>query len=89
MVFPGAEVKIFLTCSLEERARMRWKEEKERNSCPTKKEVEAELSLRDKLDKQRELSPLKKDEDAIVLDNTFLSIDETVEKILKIVKNSL
>lgn len=89
VVFPGAEVKIFLTCSLEERARRRWKEEKERNSCPTKKEVEAELSLRDKLDKQRELSPLKKDEDAIVLDNTFLSIDETVEKILKIVKNSL
>jgi len=89
VVFPKAEVKIFLTCSLKERAWRRWKEEKGRNPCPTKKEVEAELSLRDKLDKEREVSPLKKAEDAIVLDNTFLSIDETVEKVLKIVKNSL
>lgn len=89
VVFPGAKVKIFLTCSLEERARRRWRENKERNSHQTEKEVEAELSLRDKLDKERKLSPLKKAEDAIVLDNTFLSINETVEKVLKIVRHSL
>lgn len=89
VVFPKAEVKIFLTCSLEERARRRWREEMERNSCSTKKEVKVELSLRDKLDEERELSPLKKADDAIILDNTFLSINETVGKVLKIARDSL
>jgi len=89
VVFPKALVKIFLTCSLEERVRRRWKEARERNSFLTKKEIKEELSRRDKLDREREFSPLRKAKDAIVLDNTFLSINETTERVLKIVKNSL
>ena len=89
VVFPEADVKIFLVASLEERARRRWKELQEKGiSCDLKK-VKDELYLRDKMDSERETSPLKKAPDAHLLDNTRLDISSTLNELLKIVKSRI
>jgi len=89
VVFPEADVKIFLVASLEERVKRRWKELQEKKIFCTKEEVKKELQLRDKLDSERKVSPLKKAPDAFLLDNTNLSISETLEKLLQIVTSKI
>jgi cytidylate kinase len=89
VVFPQADVKIFLQASFEERAKRRWKENKERGLSLATEEVETELSNRDRIDSQRKASPLKKAKGAIVIDNTHLDIPQTVEEIWKIVKKKI
>ncbi|MCD6473206.1 (d)CMP kinase [Candidatus Aerophobetes bacterium] len=89
VVFPKAEIKIFLKASLEERARRRWEEEKRKGLSLKREEVLRELLNRDRIDTQRESAPLRKAKDAIVIDNTYLNISQTVEEILKIVKKKL
>ncbi|MBC7189332.1 (d)CMP kinase, partial [Candidatus Aerophobetes bacterium] len=64
VVFPWADVKIFLTASLEERAKRRWKQLKEKGINSSIEEIKKELELRDKIDSEREIAPLKKAEDA-------------------------
>lgn len=88
VVFPYAEVKIFLKASLEERVRRRWKEEKEKGISSKKEEITAGLLHRDRIDSQRKTSPLRVSPEAIVIDNTNLTISETVNKIADIVKKS-
>ena len=83
-VFPNAEVKIFLTASVEERARRRYEELKLKGFDVDLKEIEKDIEKRDKLDSERETAPLKQAEDAVLLDTTGLSIDEVVEKIVKL-----
>ncbi|MBR3722564.1 MAG: (d)CMP kinase [Selenomonadaceae bacterium] len=83
-VFPNAEVKIFLTASVEERARRRYEELKLKGFDVDLKEIEKDIERRDKLDSERETAPLKQAEDAVLLDTTGLSIDEVVEKIVKL-----
>lgn len=85
VVFPQAEVKIFLIASVEERARRRWKEFQQKGLSCTREDIKKELQLRDKIDSERELAPLKKAPDAILVDNTNLNIRETVEKLLNII----
>ena len=81
-VLPNADVKIFLTASIEERAQRRYKELKEKGYDMTFEELKADIAARDKADSEREISPLVQAEDAVLLDTTGLSIDEVVAKIL-------
>ena len=82
-VLPNADVKIFLTASVEERARRRCKELREKGYDVNETEIQRDIAARDKADSEREISPLVQTEDAVLLDTTNLSIDEVVEKILE------
>lgn len=85
-VLPDAGVKIFLTASVEERAKRRLLEfqQKGRNDV-TYEEVKKEMEYRDYNDSHRELAPLKKAEDAIEIDTTAKSIEEVVEEIIAVI----
>ena len=85
VVFPNADVKIFLDCSLEERANRRYKQDIENGMNVTYEEVLESIKERNKLETEREIAPFVKAEDAIVVDTTHLSIEEVVNEILKII----
>ncbi|MBO5598066.1 (d)CMP kinase [Oribacterium sp. NK2B42] len=84
-VLPNADTKIYLTASVEERARRRAKELMEKGETCDIKEVEKEIAERDYRDMHRENSPLIKVEDAVLIDSSDLTIDETIDSILDIV----
>jgi cytidylate kinase len=86
VVFPGADIKIYLDASLSTRAKRRKKESNERGSHLSLQQVESDLQRRDHLDSEREVSPLKKATDAIHVDTTNLSIEDEIEKIVGIVR---
>ena len=83
-VLPNADLKIFLTASVEERARRRFEELKEKNLAADFEQIKKEITLRDKQDSEREIAPLTQAEDAILLDTTDLTIEQVVEKILEL-----
>jgi len=89
VVFPNADVKIYLIASPQERARRRLKELQAKGVAISFEEVLADIQRRDKIDSTREISPLKKAADAIEVDTTNLSIDEQVEKIYRIIRKFL
>lgn len=76
VVFPEAELKIFMTARLEIRAHRRFLELKEKGMDTDLDEVKNNLAERDRIDQGREVSPLRKAEDAIVLDNSFMTMDD-------------
>ncbi len=82
VVFPDAELKIFMTADNAVRVERRFKELYEKNPNITIEEVKYNLEMRDYIDSHREISPLKKADDAIVLDNTNLSPEEQFQKAL-------
>ena len=81
-VLPNADVKIFLTASIEERAHRRWKEMKEKGYDIPLEKLQQDIAARDKADSEREISPLVQAEDATLLDTTGISIEEVVARIL-------
>ncbi len=81
-VLPNADLKIFLTASLNERARRRFEELQMKGQEVDFDAIKKEIALRDKQDTEREIAPLKKAEDAILIDSTNLTIDEVAGKIL-------
>lgn len=85
-VLPEADFKIFLTATPEERARRRWIELQKAGKDVTYQEVAIDMTERDRLDTEREVSPLKPAKDAIILDTTGLSIEELVLRILALVQ---
>ncbi len=85
-VLPNADLKIFLTASLQERARRRFEELKLKNPSVTIEDVEKEIFLRDKQDSERKIAPLAQADDAILIDSTNFSVDEVVNKILELTK---
>ena len=87
VVFPNAEVKIFLTATAEERGRRRWEELTERGESAELDAVVEEMRQRDKRDRSRDVAPLTQASDAVVVDSTELDPDEVVERILHIVKD--
>ena len=89
VVLPDAEVKIFMTATAEERALRRYKENIAKGMTTSLEELTEDMKRRDHLDSTRSVSPLKKAEDAIVLDSTHLEIDEVVKQILGIIEVSL
>ncbi len=86
-VFPDADVKIFLNASAEERAKRRYEELLKTDNPASFEEVYQNISDRDKMDTNREISPLKQAEDAILVDNGDLTPKETLAKVLEIIKN--
>lgn len=86
VVFPYADSKIYLNADLSTRARRRFLEAMHRGEETTMEEQEALLSARDKNDTEREASPLKRVNDAVVVDTTALSIKEQVETIIQIAR---
>lgn len=82
VVFPDAERKFYVDADLKERVNRRHKELKGLGQNISADAVDADLSNRDKIDSSREFAPLKKAEDAIYIDTTFLSIEEVVNKLL-------
>ncbi len=89
VVFPEAELKIFLKASLGERTRRRWMEEKEKKLSYDKKEVAAVHTNRDEIDSKRKTSPLRISPEAVVIDNTHLTISQTTNKIMDLLKRKL
>lgn len=89
IVLPDADVKIFLTADEKVRAERRYKENIEKNIACTFEEVLANLQERDYRDSHRDIAPLKIVEDAIVVDNTEIDINETIEKCIDIVSKVL
>lgn len=83
-VLPNADLKIFLTATVEERARRRLEELRAKGIAADFAKVEKEMSLRDKQDTEREIAPLAKADDAILIDSTNLSIEEVVAEILRL-----
>lgn len=81
-VLPNADLKIFLTASIDERARRRFEELQAKGQEVNFDAIKKEIALRDKQDSEREFAPLKQAEDAILIDSTNLTIDEVAGKIL-------
>lgn len=86
VVFPGAELKIFMTASPEIRAQRRFLELTEKGEKVNFSEIVKNVESRDKIDSTRAVSPLKKADDAIVLDNSNLTREEQLEWSVKKVK---
>lgn len=89
VVFPNAQVKIFMQADLDVRAQRRRKELSEKNIESNFNEVRKNLKFRDKYDSSRQHSPLKKAEDAIVVDTTKLTIEQEVSFVEKIVRERM
>ena len=89
VVFPNADVKIFLDCSIEERANRRYKQNLEKGIQMTYEEVLENIKERNRLETERDIAPFVKPEDAVTVDSTNLSIDEVVEEVLKIIDEKL
>lgn len=86
-VFPNADLKIFLTASAEERAMRRYEELLKTEHPATFDEVFQNIAERDEMDTNRKVSPLRKAEDALILDNGTLTVEETLSEVLKMVED--
>ena len=86
VVFPNAELKLFITAEIPERTNRRYKELIEKGIETTKEAVEKNLTQRDYIDCNREESPLVQAKDAIIIDNTYLDRQEQLELALDLVK---
>ena len=89
IVLPDADVKFYLTANEETRAKRRYKENLEKNISCTYEEVLENIKERDYRDTHRDIAPLIIVDDAVVVDNTNLSIEETIEKCVSIVNEKL
>jgi cytidylate kinase len=84
VVFPDAQLKLYLTASIEERARRRYKQLLERGESVSLRALESQVRTRDERDTNREVSPLVAAQDAIEIDTSELSIDEVLDEVLNI-----
>lgn len=82
VVFPHAELKIFLEAAPEARAERRWKEHLEKGEHLERKQVVEEVLQRDKRDTERKVSPLVRAVDAVLVDNTAMDVEETARLII-------
>lgn len=87
VVFPKAELKIFMTADNAVRVERRFKELYEKNPNTTLDEIKTNLEMRDYIDSHREVSPLRQAEDAVVLDNTNLTEEQQFKKAVQLVKS--
>ncbi len=87
VVLPQARVKIFLTASAEERARRRFLEMESKGLEADYDQVLLSIKERDYMDENRDVSPLKAAEDAIILDTSHLNFDQVIERLLEIIKD--
>lgn len=89
VVLPDADVKVFLTASLEERTRRRFEEMRAKGLEVNWDDVEAEIIKRDEQDSSRAVGPLKPAPDAVILDSTDLNISEVVGRVIDLCKRRL
>lgn len=89
VVFPDAELKLFMTASAETRAKRRYKELLERNEKVSYEDVLSNVESRDLIDSTREDSPLIKADDAIEIDNSNLNLEEQFEKLYNLAQNAI
>jgi CMP/dCMP kinase len=82
VVFPRAELKIFLEASPEVRAERRWKEHQEKGETLTLAQVLEEVRERDRRDRERKVSPLVRAADAVLVDNTAMDVEETARLVV-------
>lgn len=83
-VLPDADVKVFLTASVETRAKRRYDELREKGVVCDLAAIERDIKERDERDENREISPLRQAEDAVLLDSSDMTIDEVVAAIVKL-----
>ncbi len=88
-ILPNAQVKIFLTASVQERASRRYKELCAKGVDCDLEAIAADIAQRDYQDSHREVSPLRQAEDAILVDSSAMTIEEVIEAIISIVKEKL
>lgn len=88
-VFPDAELKIFMTADIMVRVERRFKEMYEKNPNVSIEEVKNNLEMRDYIDSNREVSPLRKADDAVLIDNTHMTMEEQLDIALKLVAKTL
>ncbi len=84
-VLPDAEVKVYMIASVEERAERRFKDNQERGIVSSIEQLKIDIAERDAYDMNREISPLKKADDAVEIDTTGLSIEEVTNRIIALV----
>ena len=89
VVLPDADVKIFLTASPEKRAERRFKELSEKGDSSTYEEVLEDIIKRDYNDTNREIAPLKKADDALEVDTSELTLEQSVERIFQVVRDNV
>lgn len=89
VVLPDADLKIFLTASSEARARRRWKELQEKGMDEPYEKVLAEIVERDRQDTTRAAAPLRQAEDAVAVDTTEYDLEESLDLLLNLVKETL
>lgn len=89
VVLPNADVKIFLTASAQERAARRHRELAEKPDCPSYEEILHDIIERDRNDMNREIAPLKQADDAILFDTTGMNLEESSEKLMKIILDKI
>ena len=89
VVLPNANVKIYLTASVEERAKRRWKELQEKGDNTPFETVKEEIIQRDHADMNREIAPLRQAEDAVVVDTSDLNLEESIEAAYQVVKEKM
>ncbi len=87
-ILPNAEVKIYLDASPDVRAKRRYDEMKNKGEKPDLESIKANIIARDEQDMNRKLAPLKKADDAILIDSSYMSIDEVVEEIISLAKKA-
>lgn len=88
-VLTNAELKIFMSATVEERARRRFLDNERRGIPSSIETLQQEIALRDKLDSEREASPLIQAEDALFLDTTHLTIDQAAQEIMKLAQQKM
>jgi cytidylate kinase len=89
VVLPDADMKFFLTASVQERARRRYHQMQGWGRTVDLKKLEEQLSRRDQNDSQRQVAPLRRAEDAVVIDTTNLSIEQSLKKMLEHLQDRL
>lgn len=88
-VLPGADLKIYLTASVEARAKRRFDELKQRGETPDLDVIAEDIRERDYRDMNREISPLRQAEDAVLVDSSFMGIEEVVKTVRDLFKNKI
>jgi cytidylate kinase len=86
VVLPQAELKIYLTASVESRAKRRYLEQKEKGGNETLEDIAANIAARDDMDSHRDVSPLKQAEDAVLVDNSQIDLQETADLIAAMIE---
>lgn len=89
VVLPDANVKIFMFASPESRAQRRYKELVEKGKDVTYEDVLKDMIVRDRNDSERQTAPCKPAEDAVMLDNSLLSVEQNVDKVVEIINEKI